>query len=208
MDKKFTVVDSESQRVVVIYSQATTLRELKDELRTEGFNLDGKTIQEGLTHTELVSDDSILPHDVPVNGTTTNNLVFRLTKASKNIASGSERSDVYDAIKRRNLAEGVKETFGRNYTQVPTVDLKAYLAAKEESNCGCTSCNNDAAKKAEAIGEAMHMLLNALSNVGIHITYISSEDPLFNKLNEEDQLDVPDNADYSSKEIMDMFKDM
>ena len=79
----FTIVDTESQKTKEIHSSATTVAELKRDLRQNGFNVDGKTIQEGLTRTEFKDDSSLLPHDVPTrNGGITNDLVFRLTKTN------------------------------------------------------------------------------------------------------------------------------
>ena len=61
----FTIVDTESQKTKEIQSNATTVAELKRDLRQNGFNVDGKTIQEALTRTEFKDDSSVLPHDVP-----------------------------------------------------------------------------------------------------------------------------------------------
>lgn len=121
--RKITVVDSQSQSVKVIMSAAETLGELKQDLSANGYNLENKAFYEGLTRIELKTDDSILPHDVPRNGTTTNELVIRITTAQKKINSGMTRAEVYQAIKERNLAETVKNMYGKNFTQCSTADL-------------------------------------------------------------------------------------
>ena len=119
----FTVIDSSTQTTKKINSTAETVDQLKRELSNAGFSLDGKVIQEGLTRSEL-KDGGLLPHDVPYKGTVTNNLVFRLSKAQKNIKSGSySRADLYEFIKTNGLQEQVKSYCGRNYTQVPTDKL-------------------------------------------------------------------------------------
>lgn len=135
--RKITVVDSQSQSVKVIMSAAETLGELKQDLSANGYNLENKAFYEGLTRIELKTDNSILPHDVPRNGTTTNELVIRITTAQKKINSGMTRAEVYQAIKERNLAETVKNMYGKNFTQCSTADLLAVIAASD---------NNEAAK--------------------------------------------------------------
>ena len=126
--RKITVVDSQSQSVKVIMSSAETLGELKQDLSTNGYNLENKAFYEGLTRIELKTDDSILPHDVPRNGTTTNELVIRITTAQKKINSGMTRAEVYQTIKEKNLAETVKNMYGKNFTQCSTADLLAVIA--------------------------------------------------------------------------------
>ena len=126
--RKITVVDSQSQSVKVIMSAAETLGELKQDLSANGYSLENKAFYEGLTRIELKTNDSILPHDVPRNGTTTNELVIRITTAQKKINSGMTRAEVYQAIKEKNLAETVKNLYGKNFTQCSTADLLAVIA--------------------------------------------------------------------------------
>ena len=127
--RKITVVDSQSQSVKVIMSAAETLGELKQDLSANGYSLENKAFYEGLTRIELKTDNSILPHDVPRNGTTTNELVIRITTAQKKINSGMTRAEVYQAIKEKNLAETVKNMYGKNFTQCSTADLLTVIAA-------------------------------------------------------------------------------
>lgn len=122
--KTFTIVDTESQRTKEIQSNATTVADLKRDLRTAGFNVEGKTIQEGLTRTEFKDDSSLLPHDVPTkNGGITNDLVFRLTKTNKNVSSGMDRKEAYAEVKRLGLGDAIKAKYGKNFTQCSTNDL-------------------------------------------------------------------------------------
>src|SRR5574344_2895449 len=92
--KTFTVVDTETQMTKEIKSSATTVGELKRDLRQNGFNVDDKTIQEALTRVRFEDDEALLPHDVSYRGTITNDLVFRLTKTNKNVKSRSEERRV------------------------------------------------------------------------------------------------------------------
>lgn len=130
----FTIVDTESQKTKEIQSNATTVAELKRDLRQNGFNVDGKTIQEALTRTEFKDDSSMLPHDVPYKGGITNDLVFRLTKTNKQIMSGMDRQEAYAEVKRLGLGDAVKAKFGKNFTQCSTADLVAFLQSNKDSN--------------------------------------------------------------------------
>ena len=87
-ERKITVVSTRNQKKSVIMSAATTLAELKADLRQNGIDYTGMTFYEGTSKVELKDDASVLPHDVPYKGQTTNELVFMLTNTNKKIRSG------------------------------------------------------------------------------------------------------------------------
>ena len=127
--RKVTFIDSKSQSQKVINnSTATTLGELKAEMRTAGIDYTDMSFYEGHIRAELLDDDSILPTDIPYKGQVVNDLVFMLSTTNKKIKSGIDRSEVYQQIKNLNLQEEVKNIFNRNYTQVPTNDLLGLIA--------------------------------------------------------------------------------
>lgn len=154
--KTFTVVDTETQTYKNIQSTATTLAELKADLINAGFNLEDKAIQEAYTKTELLNDDSLLPTNVQIRrgpnaGTTTNNLVFRLTKSNKNIKSGSDRNALYAAIREGNYQEEIRNKYNTPYTNLCNEVLEKFLA--EHDTCNCTDC---------VIAEILNKLVNDL----------------------------------------------
>ena len=88
------------------------------------------TFTEGISKTQLLSDDTQLPQNVMYKGQPTNNLVILLTNTKKNIASGVlSRKEAYNLIKQNSLENAVKIEFGRNFTQVPTLDLIKFIEA-------------------------------------------------------------------------------
>lgn len=123
--RKITVVSTRNQKKSVIMSAATTLAELKADLRQNGIDYDGMTFYEGTSKVELKDDASVLPHDVPYKGQTTNELVFMLTNTNKKIKSGADmsRADAYAAIKANGLQEECVKRFGKNFTMCKTADL-------------------------------------------------------------------------------------
>lgn len=125
--RKIIIVDSSSNRKVTVNTDATSFGELKRAARAAGINYEGKDWLEGLTKTSPVSDDSLLPVNVNYKGTVTNNLVYMLTNTNKRIRSGMNRQEAYAEIKKLGLAEDVKKKFGRNFTQVGTNDLIAFI---------------------------------------------------------------------------------
>lgn len=127
--RKITVIPTKTHKTQVIESAATTLAELKADLTKAGIDYTDCTFFEGLTKIELKNDAAILPHDVPYKGTTTNNLVFMITNASKKIRSGAklDRKAIIEEIKVKNLTEVVKKTYGKNYTNCKTEDLQKIL---------------------------------------------------------------------------------
>ena len=128
--RKITVVQTKNQKKSVIMSAATTLAELKSDLRANGIDYDGMTFFEGTSKVELKNDASVLPHDVPYKGTVTNELVFMLTNTNKKIRSGAtnmSRMEAYNAIKSMGLQNACVEKFGKNFTMCKTADLIALV---------------------------------------------------------------------------------
>ena len=126
--RKITVVQTKNQKKSVIMSAATTLAELKSDLRANGIDYDDMAFFEGTSKVELKNDASVLPHDVPYKGTTTNELVFMLTNTNKKIRSGAmSRMKVYAEIKRRGLQDACLKKFGKNFTMCKTADLIALV---------------------------------------------------------------------------------
>lgn len=134
--RKITVVQTKNQKKSVIMSAATTLAELKSDLRANGIDYDGMTFFEGTSKVELKNDASVLPHDVPYKGTITNELVFMLTNTNKKIRSGAtnmSRMEAYNAIKSMGLQNACVEKFGKNFTMCKTVDLIALVQSNGAS---------------------------------------------------------------------------
>lgn len=148
--RKITVVQTKNQKKSVIMSAATTLAELKSDLRANGIDYDGMTFFEGTSKVELKNDASVLPHDVPYKGTVTNELVFMLTNTNKKIRSGAvamSRAEAYSAIKSMGLQDACVKKFGKNFTMCKTTDLIALI----QSNGAAKPAS--AAPKAEAKAE-------------------------------------------------------
>lgn len=144
--RKITVVQTKNQKKSVIMSAATTLAELKSDLRANGIDYDGMTFFEGTSKVELKDDASVLPHDVPYKGTITNELVFMLTNTNKKIRSGAvamSRAEAYSAIKSMGLQDACVKKFGKNFTMCKTDDLIALIQS-----------NNSAANPAPAAPKA------------------------------------------------------
>jgi len=204
--KKFTVVDTRTNRTKTFESTANTVGELKADLRREGIDPTGMAIQEGLTKTELGDNDgTYLPHDVPYRGGVTNNLVFRLTQKEKKIRSGAmSRSEAYDKVKELGLTDMIAEKYGKNFTMCKTSDLIAEIEACEytdKENCDC-GCNNRPIVLS-AFLSAFEALLHALMDN--------------DAITEEEAMEIadilgielfPDDAIYSNSEIDQMFADM
>ena len=134
--RKITIVQTKNQRKSVIMSAATTLAELKNDLRANGIDYDGMTFFEGTSKVELKNDASVLPHDVPYKGTITNELVFMLTNTNKKIRSGAttmSRTEAYSAIKSMGLQDACVKKFGKNFTMCKTADLIALVQSNDAS---------------------------------------------------------------------------
>ena len=169
MERKITIITEDgSSRTVTFDSTAETLAELKNELNNKGISYTGKSFYEGISKTEIMTDESILPSNLPYKGSVTNDLVFMLTTPNKKINSGVNRAELIKYIKDNNLQEEVKERYGKNYTNVKT-DLLAELVeeylsvedAKEE-----TSESVDL----EVISEKIEQAIAILAEVKVMLT--------------------------------------
>ena len=216
--RKITIVATREQKKYVIDSAATTLGELKADLDHVGINYDYMTFMEGLTRTEILRDDSLLPHDVErVNRETgetyvTNELVFMLTNTAKKIRSGvvcADRKSCYSYIKEHSMQDAVQRTFGKNFTQVKTEDLilfiknlvaPAQVPAPEHTECVDLKARKAIKMLCEALFEYDEYTFNEVVS---KINGMSAEQ-LCLCTSKEDKCNSP----YSDDEINSMFADL
>lgn len=132
--RKVTIINSKTQSQKVIQdSRATTLGELKAEMRERGIDFSGMTFFEGHMRAELKDDAAPLPTNIPYKGQVVNDLTFMLTAPEKKVKSGAmSRAEAYDAVKRMGLQEICKVKFGKNFTQCSTADLIALVEGNQE----------------------------------------------------------------------------
>ena len=151
--RKITVVQTKGQGKTVFMSGAERLGELKSDFRENGISYDDMIFYEGVSRTELVDDQSVLPKDIPFKGQTTNELIIYLTLKNKKIRSGMAmtRSEAYAAVKDNNLGDAVKAKFGKNFTQVSTGELETFVT---ESLGGATKSAPKAEKKSSSRPDA------------------------------------------------------
>ena len=231
--RKITVIPTKTHKTQVIESAATTLAELKADLTKAGIDYTDCTFFEGLTKIELKNDAAILPHDVPYKGTTTNNLVFMITNASKKIRSGAklDRKAIIEEIKAKNLTEVVKNTYGKNYINCKTEDLEKILNKEVASTT--TDALAPVAKAAPTKKEAPSKPAMNTTNLSSYVTKVELREVIESLLKEMEDayVDCVEDVDidniaiigkvssnnseeeksdspYSSNELDDMFKDM
>ena len=158
--REILIACTRNQKRYKITTGATTVGELKAALRdnegvlvkngnewvanSEPVDFEGMSFTEGITNTQLLGDESQLPHNVQYKGKITNNLVIVLTNTVKNIASGEgSRKEAYEIIKQNELQEGIEEEYGYNYTNVSTADLWSYIHAQENPSLEGTDEEDD-----------------------------------------------------------------
>lgn len=134
MSRKITVLVESTQSKVVFESNATTLGELKNELREKQVRYDSDCVfKEAASKTILTSDESILPSNIPWKGQVTNDLVFMVTAPQKKIKSGAmDRKEAYAKVKELGLQGKIQEHEGKNFTQCSTAVLISYIENEEK----------------------------------------------------------------------------
>lgn len=147
--RNITIVSTQNQNKYVVNTDATTLRELKHALDAQNISYSGMTFYEGLSHVELLTDDAVLPHDVPYKGSVTNELVFMLTAPNKKIKSGANLSEareaLYDAIEELGLKEACISTYGKNFTQCKNSELMSLVEEAQHAAAEVGTPNLEAA---------------------------------------------------------------
>lgn len=202
--RKITVIQTKNQRKSVIMSAATTLAELKSDLRANGIDYDGMTFFEGTSKVELKNDASVLPHDVPYKGTITNELVFMLTNTNKKIKSGAvamSRAEAYNAIKSMGLQDACVKKFGKNFTMCKTADLIALVQSNGTSKPTPIAPKAET-KKEEKVEASANTPVAPASNGGECVDTVARA--AINKLVEilEDNGTI---EDYEKEEVLDIL---
>ena len=129
MERTIMIANNKTQKRYTIQTSATTLGELQDQMDAQGIDYSGMTFTEGITKTQLLTRDSMLPTNVAYKGRVTNDLVVLLTNPNKQIASGAgnDRKIAYSLIKEYHLEAAIQEGEGQNYTRVKTDTLWDYI---------------------------------------------------------------------------------
>lgn len=159
MSRKVTVLVESTQSKVVFESNATTLGELKNELREKQVRYDSDCVfKEAASKTILTSDESILPSNIPWKGQVTNDLVFMVTAPQKKIRSGvMTRAEAYAVIKRLKLQDKISKKEGKNFTQCSTAVLLTFIDETSKESCE-TKAAAPVAKEKKVKGNLIQMV--------------------------------------------------
>lgn len=147
-------------------TEATTLGELKKELKERGYNYDNTRYTEATSRTELLDDNSPLPVNIPYRGNITNDLVLVMTPR-KNINSGMVnvetasykelKAEVKDLCNTSKTEKEARSHFG-NYTQMSTATMRDLLKKWYAKNgvskpcCGKKDCGCSKSQKVKSYG--------------------------------------------------------
>lgn len=201
--RKITVVSTRDQKRSTIMSAATTLGELKADLNNAGISYSDMTFYEGLTKTELINDDSLLPTNVPYKGQTTNELVFMLTNMNKKIKSGTmTRAEAYQYIKDNSLQFEVLKKYGKNYTVCKTYELIGLITELDKSVEKVIEDELKVCKCNSNLKDAFEELISYLHDNDV--LYSDQIKSIRNTLNGSTTEKVE--SSYSNSEIDEMFK--
>lgn len=206
-----TVFDQNTQEKTVLENvKANTFGELKTILRSKGINLDNMDVREGISRVDLKSDSAQLPHDTPYRGGTTNDLMILLTKTNKKVSSGLGRSEAVQYIKDNNLGAEVKAKYGKNWTNVGTADLVAFVEARK-AGAGASAEESDGAnKEANCPDSKLIPFLNRLVEI-LYDNDILDEDEyneLQGMLGRAKSAKKDDGKGFSQDEIWDALRSM
>lgn len=173
MKRQVTIYESALNGKITVLNdvEVSTLGELKELLRQKNINYSGMDFIEGVTNTKLLNDDSRIPENIPFKGKVTNNVFINILKKESKISSGCN----YESLNRKELlaiakeyAQAILEVFGKNFTQVKSIDLIHFLE-ENESEKGNNECNEEEEKENECteyvevpLVEAVVTMINTL----------------------------------------------
>jgi hypothetical protein len=134
-------------------------------MSAQGIDFAGMSFTEGLSKTQLIGRDSLLPTNVMYKGQPTNDLVMLLTNTTKNIASGAiSRKEAFRLVKEMNLQDVIAEGEGKNYTLVKTDILEEYINDNDGFNEKLETITN-AAEQAKEVAEEATKVENPLPDI-------------------------------------------
>ena len=216
MERKIIIVDSASNSQTPITTDATTFGQLKAAVRAAGINIDGKDWLEGLTKTQPMSDDALLPTNVNYKGQVTNNLVYMLTNTNKKTRSGAmSYNEMKSYIKNNGLTAEFQEKYGKNYTQGKTTEFQEFIAAhsaptpKTEQTVEATKTqapaaedktNVDYKERYESMVYAIACFFSAIDDeIGADINKVLEE------ITKKEEQPTPVDMEFSGSDINSMF---
>ena len=129
------ILDRATNTHVKIITDATTFGELKQAAKAAGVRYEGKDWLERISQQSPLSDESILPTNLPWQGKVTNDWVFVLTDTNKKIKSGLGRNEILEKVRDLGLQQELKLKYGKPYTNISNdVLLKEVEEAEEALN--------------------------------------------------------------------------
>lgn len=129
------ILDRATNTHVKIITDATTFGELKQAAKAAGVRYEGKDWLERISQQSPLSDESILPTNLPWQGKVTNDLVFVLTDTNKKIKSGLGRNEILEKVRDLGLQQELKLKYGKPYTNISNdILLKEVEEAEEALN--------------------------------------------------------------------------
>ncbi len=169
MERKVTILSNKGANQKEFQTIATTLGELKADLDELGVEYDGMSFYEGISKTELMNDNSVLPSNLPYKGEVTNDLVILLTVKDKKITSGSltPRQEIYARVKEFELQDDIQDYFGKNFTQVTTVELEEFISRVTAVKSECNDCEEEVTYVEPNTEAALRALMAELNNEGV-----------------------------------------
>ena len=158
MTREIQVVSNSQNRNEVFMSTAETVGQLKEELRSKGFDLVDMDLKEGKSRTELNSDATVLPTDFMYRGVQTSDLVILITPKNTKIKSGCVSvDDVAETL--RDLASQVEDLRAPDLTEYVTRDEIADVIGEN------TVSNSDYTVESLAFG--ILKMINALERLQV-----------------------------------------
>lgn len=131
--RKVTVIFASLQKRVTLEGNYSNLSDIIDELTDLGYNVNSSNFIERYSRKRYNHEENLPETVVDREGKETTDLIFSVTNNEKFENGSISRAEVYKLIKKHNLQEEVKATYGKNFTQVSTEDLLNLLNKEDRA---------------------------------------------------------------------------
>lgn len=132
MRRNITVYESAQNGKTTIMEnvEVSNVSQLKQLLRQNNISYEGMDFLEGVTGTKLLSDESIIPENIPYQGEIVHDACIILTLKDKKMrhginTAGFDRHQLLEAAK--DYKDELLEIFGKNYTNLSSATLADFL---------------------------------------------------------------------------------
>ena len=197
MRRNITIYESAQNGKTTIMEnvEVSNVSQLKQLLRQNNISYEGMDFLEGVTGTKLLSDESLIPENIPYQGEIVHDACIILTLKDKKMrhginTAGFDRHQLLEAA--RDYKDELLEIFGKNYTNLSSATLAEFLEnvdedeEVEDDDCEeseeCESSENH--DNSEYLQKAFAAAITVIKNLLAYADYCTDDEDIISSVRE------------------------